>query len=33
MKKKHIQYNKNIDTMMLNNAKKELDAEKKKVRE
>jgi len=33
MKKKHIQYNKNIDTMMLNNAKKELDAEKKKARE
>lgn len=28
-----MQYNKNIDTLMLNNAKKELDAEKKKQRE
>lgn len=32
-KQKYIQYNKNIDTLMLNNAKKELDAEKKKARE
>lgn len=33
MKKKHIQYNKNIDTLMLNNAKKGLDADKKRARE
>ena len=33
IKKKHLQQNKNIDTQMLNNAKRGLDAEKKKVRE
>ena len=33
LERQRVQYNKNIDTLMLNNAKKELDAEKKKVRE
>lgn len=33
LKKQSIQYNKKIDTLMLNNAKKEMDVEKKKVRE